>query len=311
MLRIQSRITAFVLCLLLTAAGSAQAGFSNVYIFGDSLSDNGNLAAVPDYEFLLYDPYDAGFSNGPRAVEVLADYLELPADPALYLVGPTKGTNYAVAGARAAGTDVIDLKAQVTRFMYDMAGNIPSDALYVMAVGGNDVRDARDESNLKTARSIITQAADAIYQDLRKLVTAGAKAIMIINSPDIGSIPETHLIAELTGDQRIIHRTTLLTEEFNRKLTRKLNRIEHDFHIDLVQFDLFSFFNFFMENNEALGFTNTTDACFSSVTFTYDPECLDGAAFDQFMFFDEIHPTARLHQRTGRALFSIVPEPPQ
>ncbi|SJM93174.1 hypothetical protein CRENPOLYSF2_3120001 [Crenothrix polyspora] len=29
---------------------------------------------------------------------------------------------------------------------------------------------------------------------------------------------------------------------------------------------------------------------------------------NSFVFFDEIHPTQRVHERLGRALFSVVPE---
>lgn len=309
MIALKNRFAIFILYLLFTSGGYAQGTFSNLYVFGDSMSDAGNLASLPEFEFLLESPYDEGFSNGPRAVEVLAGYLELSADPSLYLIGPSVGTNYAVAGARAAGDEVIDLKAQVARFIYDHTGSVPSDALYIIFIGGNDVRDARDEPDLKTARSLVDRAAQAIDQELRTLIASGAEAILIVNAPDIGALPETHLIAEFLNNSNFILRATRLTEEFNRKLTRKVNKTERDFHIDLVQFDLFSSMDFLMENNDALGFTNISAACFSSVTFTYDPECLDGEAFDQFMFFDEIHPTARVHERTGRALYATIPEP--
>ena len=107
-----SVILSFFLILVpsqITAANS----FSNIYIFGDSLSDTGNLAAFPDFNFLNQPPYDRGFSNGPRAVEFLAEALGLSADPSLYLTGLSVGTNYAVAGARARGDEAIDLSSQI------------------------------------------------------------------------------------------------------------------------------------------------------------------------------------------------------
>ena len=90
-----------VVFLCVPVGGSAEEGFSDIFIFGDSLSDNGNLAVVPGFAFLSMFPYDNGFSNGLRAVEVLADGLDLDADPSLHLVLPVPaGTNFAVAGAR-------------------------------------------------------------------------------------------------------------------------------------------------------------------------------------------------------------------
>ena len=87
-------------CLLFPIEASAQ-GFSNMYIFGDSLSDTGNRATVTG-------DFPAPFfmnrvSNGQVAVEVLATSLGLSADASRHLVGPAVGTNYAVAGARAGG----------------------------------------------------------------------------------------------------------------------------------------------------------------------------------------------------------------
>ncbi len=144
MSKLRHRVITFFACLLFAVGGSAQAGFSNAYILGDSLSDAGNLAAVPGYEFLLAYPYDDGFSNGPRAVEVLAG-ISRPVCRSVIASGwPDLGTNYAVAGARAAGDEVIDLGAQLSVMLFDQAGSLPSDALYVVFIGGNDIRDARD-----------------------------------------------------------------------------------------------------------------------------------------------------------------------
>ncbi|MGH6636712.1 MAG: SGNH/GDSL hydrolase family protein, partial [Gammaproteobacteria bacterium] len=81
---------------------------SEIIVFGDSLSDTGNLASLPGFEFLKDPPFDRGFSNGPRAVEVLANNLGLHVNPSLHLVGPPVGTSFAVSGARAGGTSPID-----------------------------------------------------------------------------------------------------------------------------------------------------------------------------------------------------------
>ena len=54
-------------------------------------------------------------------------------------------------------------------------------------------------------------------------------------------------------------------------------------------------------------FTNAKDACFSSVRFGYYPVC-DADQIDAFVYFDEIHPTRRVHERVGRTMFAVVPE---
>jgi phospholipase/lecithinase/hemolysin len=131
-------------------------------------------------------------------------------------------------------------------------------------------------------------------------VAAGAKAIMVVNVPDIGATPES----QQSSDEELSERATELTKQFNKELSGRMHRIERDLNLDLIDFNLFQFFRFVIKNSVALGFTNSDDACFSSVTFIFHPDC----NFDKFVFFDELHPTKRVHERVGRALFAVVPE---
>ena len=85
-------ITALVLGAAAQANG--QAPFDEIIVFGDSLSDTGNVfissggPPSPPY-------FDGRFSNGPVTVERVADRLGLPA-PSPSLIG---GTNFARGGA--------------------------------------------------------------------------------------------------------------------------------------------------------------------------------------------------------------------
>jgi phospholipase/lecithinase/hemolysin len=123
---------------------------------------------------------------------------------------------------------------------------------------------------------------------------------MVVNVPDIGATPES----QQPSDEELSERATELTKQFNKELSGRMRRIERDLNLDLVDFNLFQFFRFVIKNSVALGFTNSDDACFSSVTFIFHPDC----NFDKFVFFDESHPTKRIHKRVGRALFAVVPE---
>ena len=80
--------------------------FTAIYVFGDSLSDNGNLKNLDPARF--QSPYlaDGRFTNGLVAVEQLAQQLDIELKPAT-----EQGTNYAFAGATAGGLTEIDLTA--------------------------------------------------------------------------------------------------------------------------------------------------------------------------------------------------------
>ncbi len=306
---------------LLSPLPSIAGSYNKMFVFGDSLSDSGNLATLaafapdgsgPDeFRFLNAPPYDHGFTNGPTAVFRLADLLQVPNfKSSLYLLQTIDGTNYAVAGARAAGSAEIDLNTQIGAFLASLqpqGGKAPSDALYILFIGGNDIRDMRDAADLKAVYSTLQKAKQNIRNNLSLLISLGAKHIMVVNSPNIGNLPETKLIAQQTNNPNIIKKATLFTLAYNQALADTVKDIEKKSHMDLVLFDVFTFFNNIVKDSRSLLFSNAKNACYSSVAFVYYPIC-DSSHLDAFVYFDEIHPTRRVHERVGRAMFAVVPE---
>ncbi|NOS75157.1 MAG: SGNH/GDSL hydrolase family protein [Methyloglobulus sp.] len=295
-----------LLCVFLLAPLSLTAApFNKLVIFGDSLSDSGNLASIPGYGFLNQPPYQHGFNNGAPAVEQLAKLLNLPLIPSLYLSGGVFGNNFAVAGARAGGDTVIDLNTQVAAFLVSQGGSVPDDTLYVIFIGGNDIRDMRNQTNEKAAHIILDKAITNVANTLSQLLDAGATHFLVVNSPDIGKIPETKALA--TEDHNLIRRASQKTLAYNKRLAETVQHVKKRKGGAFVLFDLLTFFNGIAGNGKAYHFFNTNEACYSSAFFGYYPIC-DSTNMDSFLYFDEIHPTQRVHERLGRALFSVVPE---
>lgn len=296
-----------LIIVLLSPLSLNAASFSGMVVFGDSLSDNGNLAVLPNYAFLNQAPYQHGFNNGQPAVAQLAQLLNLPLNPSLYLTGQVVGNNFAVAGARAAGNSAIDLSNQVNAFLGNQAGQATADKLYIIFIGGNDIRDMRNQTNDAQATALLNSASTNIKMALTKLIDAGAKNILVVNAPDIGMIPETQLLAAAYNNPALITKATENTTAFNKKLAQTVSVVEKKKAVDIIVFNLKGFFSSLAKNNKAYLFDNTKQACYSSDTFNYYPPC-DATTMDSFLFFDEIHPSQRVHQRLGRALFAIVPE---
>ena len=72
---------------LLGLSAARAADFSAEYVFGDSLSDNGNLAAA--YRKFPNPPsFNNSFTNGPVAVQLLAESLGFSANASLWLTAP-------------------------------------------------------------------------------------------------------------------------------------------------------------------------------------------------------------------------------
>ena len=296
------RYLAAVLWLWLAPALAVAAPFSALYVFGDSLSDTGNLAAIRG-EFP--EPfYRNRVSNGPVAVDVLAARLGLSAEASLYLIGRSAGGNYAVAGARADGNDLIDLTSQVVVFLAHQGNDAPADALYVVFIGGNDVRNARSERGAAAANAIIDAAAAAVADNVERLIRAGARSLLVMNSPDVGLLPETRALAQERSDPFLPRRATRLSQRYGAKLHRVLQRLQRK-HPDvwLQEVDVYTASRLIAQQPARFGIDNIVDACFSTETLMFHPGCAAGANFERFYFFDELHPTAKVHRLIGEGIY--------
>lgn len=282
----------------------AEITYSNVFIFGDSLSDTGNLGSVIGGIPAPY--YNNRITNGPVAVDLLTEKIGLNANASLHLLGLNAGDNYSVAGANASGDEPIDLDTQILAFQASHGFTAPANALYVIFIGGNDVRAALYEPDDVIAKAIIKTAIGKVKNAINILAQMGAHSFLMINVPNIASIPETRLVATATSNPALIKRAAKFTKRYNKKLHKLTKKIEHKNNIKIAEFDLRKFFASIFENATVTGFTNTTDACFSSMTFTFHPDCNYGLNADQFIFFDEIHPTKRVHAIFGEAFYNAL-----
>jgi outer membrane lipase/esterase len=293
--------------ITLVSTSNADAGFSGLYVFGDSLSDSGNNAAIlsPNVtpvpisgdSFTPIFPYASGrYTNAEVWPEMLASSLRLTADP--WLRG---GTDYAFGGARSGPLIAIppSLETQVALFLIQYAGAAPRNALYMVAGGGNDALDALDGiagcGGILFCISGVIQAAVSgftanIGNIIAALQAAGAQDMVIWDVPDIGAAPSVR--AE--GDSAL---ATAIASSMNAAL---LNTISGNPHVTL--FDAFGLLDDVITDPTAFGLSNVTDACAQYIDC--DPS--------QYLFWDGIHPTSAadaIISDTILALIEGVPEP--
>ena len=303
------------------------------YVFGDSLSDQGNLADALGHNFPSPPFYHDSFTNGPVAVAILSQRLGFSSSPSLYptgftdvrQLGLTPGDNYAVAGSTAgnlAGVPGGNLPTQIGAYLLHSGGIASADALYTVFIGGNDVRTAAHQNDL----GYVTTGVATELAGIQSLYSAGARNFLVVNVPDIGVIPEFRLgfpdqVALATRDT-VLFNNGLAAGLANFGVTSPLARV--------TQFDLYDFQNRFLANPGAYGITNTTTPCYTSytgVTDAYtgyttsaacgsvDPTTGQPANIGSLAFWDSIHPTATVQRAIGDALatriaaVAPVPEP--
>ena len=289
---------------LLPAAAFADTNYERLVVFGDSLSDPGNayvltgMSLVPPYTDLVPEhPYARGghhLSNGSTWIEQLATQMNLVNSVGPALRVPGVFSNYAVDRTRACpkspSPSYIDLTEQVDMFLDDFGGAPPADALYVVFVGGNDVRDALTSQDL----SLIGCALSSISFNLVKLIDAGASTFLVANVPNLGQVPA---VALLGGDVPAI--ATGATLYFNQQLEEILSVIgtAYDGKVRFYSLDTFGLITQASINHPEL---NVTDPCIDIFTGTV---C---APAEGYLFWDGIHPTVTGHALIAEEAASVL-----
>ena len=303
---------ALVLLGLSSPAIGAKGGYTRLVVFGDSLSDPGNAAvAIREVEVAPFDlipdaPYARGglhFSNGETWAEQLAAMLglELSAGPALRVPGVF--SNYALGAARARAAGSFDLTTQVTLFLQDLASQAPADALYVVFVGSNDVRDALDALTVDpsgvTSITILGEALGAIQQDIVTLATAGARHFLVANVPDLSLVPAVILAGPAAQGAALY-----LATNFNTGLAAGLAGLEVAYpELQIAALDTFGLLRELVGPPSVFG--NVSDPCITPGT-RVSPYCTRP---DVYLFWDGIHPTRAGHGAVAQRALEVLLQP--
>jgi phospholipase/lecithinase/hemolysin len=294
------------LFLLATPAwAAAQSRFSGIVVFGTSLSDSGNAFALggdagtpSDFHLspLLVPsvPYAKGghhFSNGSTWVEQLGRSVGLGGSvrPALL---DRSATNYAVGSARAYNDGInFNLTRQVDTFL-EHSGNVASvQALYVIEMGSNDIRDAFTTYAVGgDGGPILTAAIASIAANIQRLYGAGAREFLVWLPPNVALTPA---VRSLPPAARGL--ATQLTQVFDGNLAGVLGQLSQNLPgTTIAELDAYQLLNAIVADPTAFNLVNVTTAC-----LTPDVAPFSCGNADEYLFWDGIHPT-----KTGHAILA-------
>jgi phospholipase/lecithinase/hemolysin len=283
------------------------APYSAIYAFGDSLTDIGNDSLATTGLVPVSPPYaDRSFSNGPVWVEHVAQSIGLPAvQPSL-----AGGTNFAYGGAETGQTPVhslspIDLASQYSQFLAQVSSPQPG-ALYTIWIGSNDVLDIANNTSLTPAQqqASVTAAVNNEISVISGLAAHGAQDFLVLNVPDLGKTPY-----EVARGPAVAQTASTLATQYNSELAASLQQLEASgaLRADLV--DTFSVLNQAHANPGAFGFTNVTDPVWTGNLTDASSGTLraSGAAQNQFLYFDPLHPTGQAHALLASGVTQALP----
>ncbi len=313
----QIAATGFFLFSFLLPIRATAATFKQLFVFGDSLSDTGNVFNVTQGIFPQNPPYFNGrLSNGPLWVDTLADKLGL--NPTLFTdvsgtASPTDGVNFAFVGANT-GNDNIGslpflplpgLQTEIDSFENNFAASADPDALYIVFAGGNDY--------LFGGVTDPTVPVTNISTAITSLFNVGARNFLVPNLPDLGKTPNS-----LSRGSDISNGLNQLTGLHNSGLTQTLNSLSQSLTgINVISLDVNSLFNNVIANPQEFGFTDVTNSCLTNFNSPIDFSFNVCDNPDNFWFWDDVHPTTASHRLIGDIAFSAlnsehqetVPEP--
>ena len=257
--------------------------FSSLVVFGDSLSDVGNISQAT----LGTTPgqyYSNGrFSNGPVYAESLATGLALP----MLTRSSAGGNDFAYGGAQTTGTGgfeglfIRDIDEQVTQFLSSRTAS--ATLLYLVFAGSNDLIGG--ETNMAIP-------VNSLANSINRLVTAGARQFLIFNLPPLGSTPRYN------GNPTTRDLYNARTQQFNASLVTMLGGMQaSNPALTVYQLDVFAMFNRALADPAAFGLSNVTssaapglqpgDSSYNTSQIAPNP--------NQYAFWDDLHPTTTVH----------------
>ncbi len=283
------RFALFLIAVLCLPA-SIQAGpYTDLIVFGDSLSDVGNTAASTFGIQPGSNYYEGRFSNGPTYAERLSTGLGL----GTLTRDGVGGDNFAYGGAETNGPGGFEglflnsLVEQVTAYLNRLSGAAPGPAtLFTVFIGANDF--------IRAGQTNVTTPANVVQTQLQRLINAGARNFLGINLPLLGLTPDynTNPAQAETFSNR--------AHSYNAALEGVYGAIETaNPAVTIYRLDVESEFNGFLANAAGLGFTNTTQPGRSASSGS-----LDGAP--GYVFWDGVHPTREAHALLGEAAIRAV-----
>ncbi len=309
-------LTFTLLLFRCTVALADTKDYTSIVVFGDSLSDTGNVAHLTQVKYgvripgPIADYTDGRFTDGddtlPAARKYFGVWIEqfaamLPSKP-IILNSLDGGTDYAYGNAtNGSGTAPLTLGSSnelsvtinnIGRQITDYLATRPvinDRTLFVVWGGAINLLNA-------TSSEDVVQAAIQQAINIQRLIDAGATQFIVPNLPPLGLVPR------LNGSPTTSLPATAASVLYNQILAASLDILpafNPEKHLHLVQLDVFTLFNQVIASPSKFSLVNVTGS--SQGVYTVDP--------DTYLFWDDLHPTTRGHNILALTAAGLIAAP--
>lgn len=321
---------------VLFAIRAWSAGYTDIYIIGDSLSDQGNLfhatQQMTGNGIPANDQYYKGrFANGENYAGVLAERFGISLIPS-----SKGGNNFAFGGARV---DYNVVEADATKpfpvSLLRQGGVFPEDAFpwttngqraalaarnvknadgfYIVFTGSNDMADLINMVAIRAANpnfpavdpaAVIANVLSGIDAAIATAVASGARDVVVPNAPNFGLVPRI-----MRSGPALATLASGLGQQYNAALEVMIAKWAG--RVNIIPLDVYGMLTEIVANPAAFGFTNVSTACYTGFVSPGGPSDTVCSTPDTYAFWDNEHPTAALHavlaeRMHGAAILDIL-----
>ena len=303
--------------------------YTGVYVFGDSLVDAGNALKLAEWygTLTLSDLPDGApsegrgyfngrFSDGYTFADLVSNkYIGVATKPVFpyYYEDPWIGVkispfssdpsgnnlNFAYGGAQIRqGDEVVpDLDGQTDAFRAAVDGEADSGALYLITIGGNDVRSLVPKGSAPAsyadALAALQRAANEFNDEVQSLMDIGVVNIVVTGIPNVGMIPNY----DINDDRQLL----------GDELARSQTATQYSSMLDGMMQQQIALLRA-ANPGATITYVSLTDATAESLASL---EALYGRPIDslqdqELLFVDEIHPNAQVHALLAGAIFDTM-----
>ncbi|KAJ9676114.1 hypothetical protein PVL29_024894 [Vitis rotundifolia] len=310
-----------------------------MFIFGDSLIDNGNNNNLPSFAKANYFPYGIDFEGGPTGrfsngytmVDEIAEQLGLPLTPAYSEASGEEvlhGVNFASAAAGIldiTGRNFvgrIPFNQQIRNFentLDQITDNLGADnvaeaiakCIFFVGMGSNDYLNnylmpnyaTRNQYNGQQFANLLIQQYN---RQLNTLYNLGARRFVLAGLGIMGCIPS---ILAQSPTSRCSDEVNRLILPFNANMRAMVNRFNSNLPgAKFIYIDVYHMFQDILSNSRNYGFSVINRGCCgigrNSGQITCLPFQTPCSNREQYVFWDAFHPTEAVNVIMGRKAFN-------
>ncbi|MGZ0078590.1 SGNH/GDSL hydrolase family protein [Methylomonas sp. BW4-1] len=300
----------------------------NLYVFGDSLSDTGNVyiqtsasgLPIPVPPQKRY--FNGRFSNGPNAAEQFWKSLGnsskvkpiLALSPEKLTLKPNKNLaiSFAYGGSETSfGNSVLGqfnvtgLLGQVGMFKVIKNDSFVENSLAFVWSGANDYLNQFGKGIVIPTEQVV----DNISKSIRNLYASGIRRFLVPNLPDLSEVPIANFIAyqdPANPHPEILDLLSFQTIDHNNRLRIELRELAKLPKIKIYKVDIYSITKSLIVRDDQVVAGPAAGCLYSPVLTQDNCSIVPFDAGNGLIFWDEIHPTTEVHKVFAEAMLDSI-----